>query len=160
MFSKVRNYRTEDKKAVILLDKLVLTEVQAPGLPNQFDDLNDIENNYLKNGLFVVTEVDGEIVGMGAITYPTPGVARVNRMRVHPSYQRRGIASAILKWLEYCAEENGVTKIILDTLIIQEKAQELYESNGYIKTGEGAPNGFRVVMYEKEINPRKSIRSE
>lgn len=152
MFLEVRNYRPEDKKSVIRLDKLVLAEVQAPGLPNHFDDLEDVEQNYLRNGSFVVAEVGKEIVGMGAITYVDPGIARINRMRVHPDHQRQGIAKAILNWLEYQAEENGVEKIVLDTLKIQEKAQALYESNGYSKTGEGSPNGFHIVMYEKEIH--------
>lgn len=152
MFSEVRNYRPEDKEAVILLDKLVLAEVQTTGLPSYFDDLEDIENNYLRNGSFVVAEVDGEIVGMGAITYPKLGIARINRMRVHPDMQRKGIARSILNWLEYRAKENGVEKIVLHTLKNQEKAQALYESNGYSNIGESSPNGFLIVMYEKEIH--------
>ncbi len=92
---------------------------------------------------------------MGAITYPSLGTARINRMRVHPDHQRKGIASALLNWLEYQAEENGVTKVVLNTLKIQEKDQALYESNGYRITGEGSPNGLHILMYEKEIHAGK-----
>jgi hypothetical protein len=38
MYLEVRNYRAEDREVVIRLDKLVLAEVQASGLPSQFDD--------------------------------------------------------------------------------------------------------------------------
>jgi GNAT superfamily N-acetyltransferase len=148
---RIREYDSADHEAVIHLDKMALADLAVPGLPTNFDDLQEIETRYLTNGSFVVAEDGEEIVGMGAIRYIDQQTARINRMRVLPHHQRKGIARTILDWLEFQAEQAGKSIILLNTLAVQENAQRLYESHGYIKTGEGAPDGFRVFMYEKKI---------
>lgn len=143
-----------DREQVIYLDKLALSEVGAEGLPASFNDLDDVESTYMANGTFVVQEQDGLIIGMGGMRYLGSSTAKISRMRVHPDYQGKGIARLILNWLEFKASEASISTIILNTLAIQEKAQNLYESNGYIKVSEGAPDGFAVVMYEKIIGDK------
>ena len=145
----LRPYRPSDQEALIRLDALALSDLSVPGLPSQFEDLKDIETRYLQNGAFVVAEVDGAIAGMGAIRYLDRATARINRMRVDPEYRRRGIARTMLNWLELQAADAGRSKILLNTLASQEAAQQLYQGNGYVKVGEGAPDGFKVFMYEK-----------
>lgn len=154
MFLSVRPYQSADREAVIRLDELALSDLAVPGLPRNFDDLKEIETRYLQNGAFVVAEVDKLIVGMGAIRYIDQDTARINRMRVDPSHRRKGIARTILNWLELQAKEAGKSRILLNTLALQEKAQQLYESNGYLKIGEGEPDGFKIFMYEKKLRVR------
>lgn len=145
----IRQFEANDQDAVIRLDRLSLGEVDAAGLPEVFDDLSNIDDVYLRSGEFIVAERDGELVGMGAIRYLDDNTAKINRMRVHPDYQRQGIASAMLDWLLLRAEENRSSRIILNTLKDQTRAQALYESKGFQRIGEGSPDGFDVVMYEK-----------
>lgn len=38
----------------------------------------------------------------------------------------------ILRWLELGAEEAGKSRIVLNTLAVQQKAQRFYESSGYV----------------------------
>jgi GNAT superfamily N-acetyltransferase len=154
MFLSVRPYQREDQQAVLRLDELALSDLSVPGLPKQFGDLRDIEARYLRNGVFVVAEIDERIVGMGAIRYIDNHTARISRMRVDPAHKRQGIARTILNWLELQAEAAGKSTIVLNTLAVQEKAQQLYESNGYVKVGEGEPDGFRIFMYEKRLRVR------
>lgn len=136
---------------MIQLDKVALSDIEVSGLPQGFDDLMDIEKNYLRTGSFIVAEIESEIVGMGAVRFVDPETARINRMRVHPNHQRKGIARTILNYLEHLAEEAGKNTILLNTLAIQTKAQQLYESNGFIKYGEGSPDGFPIFMYRKQL---------
>ena len=140
-----------DKTSIIELNNKSLSEIEVEGLPDFFSDFNNIESYYLANGTFVVAEIDGELVGMGGLRVVDPGTARINRMRVDPNHQRKGIAREILGLLEEKAKVYSVKKILLNTLKVQLKAQSFYESHGYIKIGEGSPNGFEVVMYEKYL---------
>lgn len=155
MFPSIRPYQAADREAVIRLDELALSDVSVVGLPGNFDDLRDIATHYLRNGAFVVAEVNELIVGMGAIRYIDQDTARINRMRVDPSHRRKGIARTILNWLELQAEHAGRFRIVLNTLATQDNAQQLYESNGYRKVGEGQPDGFEVFMYEKTLRSRR-----
>ena len=150
---RLREYRTEDRESVINLDEIVLAELDAHvrGLPRKFDDLHDIESEYLSSGAFVVAESDEGIVGMGGIRFSPDHTARINRMRVHPEKQGFGIGKKILAWLEEKATNSATQKIVLNTLAIQKNAQKLYESFGYVKVEEGSPDGFDIFMYEKEI---------
>lgn len=151
---RLREYRTKDRESVVALDEIVLAELDALGLPRKFDDLDDIESEYLPNGAFVVAQSDAEIIGMGGIRFYPDKTARINRMRVHPDKQGSGIGKMILAWLEARADDAATGKIVLNTLAIQKNAQRLYESFGYVKVGEGAPDGFAIYMYEKEIKPK------
>ncbi|HWK99454.1 MAG TPA: GNAT family N-acetyltransferase [Parapedobacter sp.] len=154
MFLSIRLYQPADRESVIRLDQLALSDLSVTGLPRQFDDLKEIETRYLPNGAFIVAEIDELIVGMGAIRYIDQDTARINRMRVDPFHRRKGIARAVLNWLEHQAENAGRSRILLNTLATLEKAQQLYESHDYVKIGEGEPDGFRVFMYEKRFGVR------
>lgn len=133
------------------MDQFAMSGLSVAGLPSGFDDLKEVDTLYLQNGSFVVAEIDRQIVGMGAVRYIDQNLARINRMRVDPRYQRQGIARKILNELELKARNAGKTKILLNTLASQEKAQKFYETSGYIKVGEGEPDGFSVFMYEKTL---------
>lgn len=146
---KLREYVQSDRESVIDLHLISIAEVEVDAPEGFFDDLGSIESTYLSSGTFIVAEDGGELVGMGGLRIIEPGVARINRMRVHPFHQRKGIGRKILKKLEEKAQALSAKRILLNTLEIQEKAQKLYESSGYNRLGEGSPDGFKVVMYEK-----------
>lgn len=151
MFHTLRIYEPRDREQVIDLDRLALSDIEADGLPTGFKDLECIEKHYMDNGTFVVVEHEEQIVGMGGMRYLDDNNASIHRMRVHPDYQRMGIAQLILNWLELEASNRPVRKIVLNTLSTQKKAQLFYESQGYSKVSEGKPDGFEVFMYEKQL---------
>lgn len=98
------------------------------------DDLHNIEETYLKgDGEFLVAELDGEIVAMGALRASGTGRAELKRMRVNPRYQRRGLGELILEQLETRARELGVRILQLDTTVAQTAAQHLYRKHGLSK---------------------------
>ena len=66
------------------------------------DDLRDVEAAYLRNGEFLIGEVGGEIVAIGAIRAVTAEVGEPKRVRVDQPYQGlqgHGIGEAISRRL-------------------------------------------------------------
>lgn len=59
---------------------------------------------------FVVAELDGKIVGVGALHLTWNELAEVRSMAVHPDFSRRGIGSAIVKKLLEEGRAVGVKK--------------------------------------------------
>ncbi|WP_375781065.1 GNAT family N-acetyltransferase [Bradyrhizobium sp. ma5] len=78
-------------------------------------------------------------------------VVELKRMRVHPSFQRRGLGTRILRELEARAVALEFKWIVLDTTMIQVGAQRLYESAGYVRRREGVLDGYAVIFYEKRL---------
>jgi len=153
MIIDLRESGADDRESVIALDAVALADLEVPRLPENFNDLENIESEFLSNGAFVVAESDRGIVGMGGIKFMPQGTARIKRMRVHPDSQRLGIGRAILTWLEQRATEAGVGKIVLNTLSVQTGAQQLYDAFGYEQTGAGAPDWVRGDHVRERSQP-------
>ncbi len=82
---------------------------------------------------------DAELVGTATLITDTPPNqphrADVAKVLVHPTYQRRGIAKALMIALERKALEVGKDLLVLDTLT-DSGAESLYASLGWIRVGE------------------------
>ncbi len=79
----------------------------------------------------VVTHIDSEVVGCGAIKKYDSTTVEVKRMYVLTTQRGKGIASQLLQTLETWAKELGNTRCVLETGIRQPEAIALYEKNGY-----------------------------
>lgn len=90
-------------------------------------------------GQFFVAWVDGEPVGLGGWRHAAPDgtategdvVGEVKRMYVVAAHRRRGFSRQILAVLEDDARAAGVTRLRLETGIVQPEAIALYEASGY-----------------------------
>lgn len=100
----------------------------------------------------LVAEIEGEIVGMGALVIAT------NELRacyVSPSAIRNGVGSAIIREIERIALENDVTFLQMDSSVT---AEPFYKAMGYevIEYGEHIlSSGGRMAC----VKMRKSLRS-
>lgn len=151
---KIRRYQSSDYDACWQLHWLGLAEIGATPVKGQgWDrDFSDIEGIYLKNGEFLVGELDGKIVAMGAFKKIDDQTAELKRMRVHPGFQRKGFGQQILDELEKKAKEKGFKKMILDTSQKWQKAQNFYRKNGYTEIGRNDLDGrYNVIYFEKEL---------
>src|SRR5438445_1765384 len=105
-----RRYNPEDRKSVGALSQIphigATADPTAPldlsrDDPGNWDDLWDIDASHIaRGGDFLVYELDGRVVAMGAILPDAAGTAEVNHVRVHPALRRRGIGRAIMRALE------------------------------------------------------------
>ena len=117
--------------------------------------------------ILVVRETPaGPIVGSAQIAFETRANGRhraeVQKVMVHGSHRRRGIARMLMDELEALARARNVRLLVLDTSEGRGGAREFYETLGYIYAG-GIPgyaldpDGFpaKNAIYYKELSPRQ-----
>jgi ribosomal protein S18 acetylase RimI-like enzyme len=163
----IRRYQQSDLDRVRELHEIAMREVGAfiEGAPDP--DLQDIEGAYLDaDGEFLVGEIGGEVVAMGAfrpatgyITEFLDGIsgnaAEIKRMRVAPEHQKNGYGTQIFAELQERAQERDYTELVLDTGPTQEAAKRLYEANGFEEQSreqiEIEDQIFSLIFYRKNI---------
>jgi ribosomal protein S18 acetylase RimI-like enzyme len=135
------------------LSKLAKTgEVQKAARGRGGEPIYSVAAAYIEDGgEFLVGICDGRLVAMAAPRHVTDAVAELNRMRVHPGFQRRGFGRTILAHLEHRAGELGYRTLRLDTAVTLTAAQRLYESAGYREVGRGQLAGAEVIYFEKTL---------
>ena len=96
-------------------------------------DMNDIQKYYFDHaGTFLVIEVEGQIVGMGAIRQLETKVGELKRVSLLPEYQGRGLGYRLITELLQNARQHGYEKIRLETAPVhQKRASALYKRMGF-----------------------------
>jgi ribosomal protein S18 acetylase RimI-like enzyme len=93
--------------------------------------------------------VDGTLAGIIATEYETE-VLVISRLGVHPDYFRRGVATALLNYVETLPSSARCLRVSTGT--INAPARQLYERHGFIKIGEHQiAIGVTMTDYEKWI---------
>jgi putative acetyltransferase len=80
---------------------------------------------------FFLLEVDGEVIGCGALRDLEAGVAELKRMFVRRAHRGRGFARELLTQLEGVATAAGIRRLRLETGTAQHAALALYRTAGY-----------------------------
>lgn len=93
--------------------------------------------------------LDGRLAG--AVSYKHEGdLLDIYRMMVHPDYFRRGIARALLQFVERC--EPDVKRIIVSTGSLNAPARTLYEREGFrVTTEEEIVSRLWITHFEKSL---------
>lgn len=149
----IRPYEDKDLEIVLTLHQKAMEVIGAYKGDGEWDnDLKNIERVYLENnGDFLIGEVNGNIVAMGAYKKSEDGYAEVKRMRVFPEYQGYGYGSEILRNLENSARKKGYKGFILETSIIQTAAQNLYKKFGFKEFMRETIDGFECIWFKKDF---------
>ncbi len=151
-----RPFQEGDREQVRQLHEVALRGTNAFAESGNWDsDLDDVQANYIDNGgNFVVGELDGEIVAMGAYRKlaGSETIAELKRARVRPDLQSQGIGKHLLALREAEIRERGYTAMQCDTTVNQPAAQHVLESAGFVelrRETEGWP--IEVIFYRKEL---------
>ncbi|MGA2835046.1 MAG: GNAT family N-acetyltransferase [Acidimicrobiales bacterium] len=83
------------------------------------------------HGAVVVAWADEKAVGCGAVRLLDDRTAELKRMYILPEYRRKGMAAAILRFLEDQASALGATRVVLETVVEPPAAVALYRAAGY-----------------------------
>ena len=102
-------------------------------------------------GAFVVAYEGERAVGCGGLKRLDEQTAEIKRMFVAPQTRGRGVARAILAWLERAAAERGYGAIRLDTGPEQPHAAALYRSAGYREIADYNANPAASHWFEKPL---------
>jgi ribosomal protein S18 acetylase RimI-like enzyme len=169
----VRGFRPADRDAVWDLHERALRDAGAfdPDLTHLDDAFRRISEVYVDpGGAFLVGELEGSIVAMGAfrpLTAPKSEAGRalsyasavddpesaaaLKRMRVDPECYRQGFGSEILAALERRASDRGIQTLVLDTTPGQTAARAFYESHGYQRVDRRETDLGTVLLYRRYI---------
>ena len=102
-----------------------------------------------RNVNVLVARVHERIVGFAIMRYGDD-IAHLDLLAVAPPYQRGGVGSRLLEWLEKCAMVAGIFRIDLEVRTNNTAAHRFYERWGYRKLVhlpgyyQGVEDGFRM----------------
>jgi len=144
----IRSFRPEDQAAVKTLILEGLGERWGTIDPAKNPDLDEIAVSYA-GGFFRVAEMDGRIVGTGALVPRAEGESEIRRMSVARDQRRRGIGGAILDRLIGDAQASGCRRVILETTSTWEDAVAFYRKRGFSITHAREGDTYFLL----ELNP-------
>ncbi|THF67461.1 GNAT family N-acetyltransferase [Pseudothauera nasutitermitis] len=130
-----------------------LDAYQKPLYPAESHHGIDVAALSRPNVLFAVArDGGGRAIGCGAIVLED-AYGELKRMFVRPAQRGRGIARALLAWLEAEARTHGCHRFMLETGYLQPAAIALYERAGYRRRGPfgGYGEDPNSVFMEKRI---------
>ena len=117
-------------EVIALID--ALDAYQKPMYPPESHHGIDLEALSRPNVLFAVArDGAGRAIACGAIVLES-GYGEIKRMYVMPEQRGRGIARALLRFLEEAAAARGVGSFAIETGNRQHEAIALYEHAGYV----------------------------
>ena len=164
----LRHATLQDIPAVMALVRRVVPLMRATG-NLQWDD------HYPNPGVFErdvtlgqlwLAEIGNEIAGVAAITtdqepeYANVGwdiqetAIVVHRVAVHPAFQGKGVAKALMQQAETVATERRIPVLRIDTNSHNQATQSLFPKLGYTYAGETGFSfrpGLRFLCYEKRL---------
>jgi ribosomal protein S18 acetylase RimI-like enzyme len=95
-------------------------------------DIDDIAAQYLASGqTFLVAQIDGVLVGTGALIREDAQTGRIVRMSVAREQRRKGIAQALMAHLMDAARERGFARLVLETNLDWDDAIAFYQRCGF-----------------------------
>lgn len=141
---------TDFRSLVTALDKLLAQRNgEDQSFYEQFNQVADIKH-------CVVAYIDGVPVGCGAIkAYEADGM-EIKRMFVTQEFRGKGVATAILKALEWWAVGLHASYCILETGKILPEAIALYHKNGYSLI----PNYGQYTGVEESVCFKKAVSDD
>jgi ribosomal protein S18 acetylase RimI-like enzyme len=153
----IRRYQPVDYERVVELHVLGLrqtgTHIDSWAWGRDLESPEALAATYLGDrGDFLVGELEGVIVAMGALRPFDDTRVEMKRVRVDPNHQRRGFGEAIVVRLEQRARELGASAVHLDTTTGQEPAIAMYRKLGYDEIGRGSLPRFDIVLMEKPLS--------
>lgn len=99
----------------------------------KLSEMDDMQKNYFENGgTFLVTSLNGHIIGTGAIRYLEEGVCELKRLWLLLEYHGQGLGYRMMQELFRIAREKDykVMRLLTDP-IVQKRAVEFYVRLGF-----------------------------
>jgi GNAT superfamily N-acetyltransferase len=87
-------------------------------------------------GIYYFVELEGAIIGMGALHQIREKTGEIKRMYIRPAYRGKGYGKALLEQLLQKAKEFGYHSIYLDSARFMTAAHHLYRSFGFVERKE------------------------
>lgn len=102
-------------------------------------------------GWFVVARLDGRPVGCGALKKLEPGAGEIKRVWTAQPARGKGVARAIMAFLESIAADEGLAVVRLDTNRSLVEARTMYLRMGYREIAPYNDNPYADHWFEKTL---------
>jgi ribosomal protein S18 acetylase RimI-like enzyme len=133
---RIRKLRESDIGSIVKIVYKVMGPSDAKkALVDLTTSLHKAVNQYFKVDEFYVVEVNGSVVGGGgvwALKYD-PNIVRLDWFVVDPKYQRKGLATMLMRFFEKKLRKKKIKMILTETSSGKEyrAAMNFYTKNGF-----------------------------
>ena len=83
---------------------------------------------------FLLVEVDGEIAGTISLRKIRRDCGEIKRMYIKPEFRGKKLGNLMIEKVISISEENGFSKLFLDTSLFMSSAVSLYKKFGFKET--------------------------
>lgn len=153
---------THDAEEILAVMNISNREAYREVIPKEhFKDpilfLDEVLENF-ERMTWCVYRVKGRVVGTGGLSIQSDDTGRIHLVYVLPEYQRRGIGTAVVTYLEERAREMGLKRARLLTVKKAQWAVTFYKKLGYTLREEVERTWGPDVWMAKELGASTSDR--
>lgn len=129
---RIRSFISDDQEQAKKLILSGLAEHFSAIDPALNPDLNNIYESYIAQGsLFIVAELEGTLIGAGALIAEGETIGRIVRVSVSESHRRMGVGRLLTEKLIEAASTRQFGKIVVETNEDWYDAIRLYQRCGF-----------------------------
>ena len=96
--------------------------------------MNNLDKFAEPDGRLLLVEVDGEIAGTISLRKIREDAGEIKRMFVKPKFRGKKLGNLMVEKVISISEENGFSKLFLDTSLFMSSAVSLYKKFGFKET--------------------------
>jgi len=108
--------------------------------------MNNLDKFAEPDGRLLLVEVDGEIAGTISFRKIREDAGEIKRMYVKPKFRGKKLGNLMIENVTSISEENGFSKLFLDTAIFMSSAVSLYKKYGFKEI-----NSYPECIVAKEL---------
>ena len=97
--------------------------------------MNNLDKFAEPDGRLLLVEVDGEIAGTISLRKIRRDCGEIKRMYIKPEFRGKKLGNLMIEKVISISEENGFSKLFLDTSLFMSSAVSLYKKFGFKETG-------------------------
>ena len=96
--------------------------------------MNNLDKFAKPDGRLLLVEVDGKIAGTISLRKIREDAGEIKRMYVKPKFRGKKLGNLMIEKVISISEENGFSKLFLDTSLFMSSAVSLYKKYGFKET--------------------------
>ena len=93
--------------------------------------MNNLDKFSEPDGRLLLVEVDGEIAGTISLRKIREDAGEIKRMYVKPKFRGKKLGNLMVEKVIIISEENGFSKLFLDTSLFMSSAESIYKKYGF-----------------------------
>ena len=154
----VRRARLDDVEKILFVINTTNEQLFQDIIPNEHFITPILEEQRLREQLgemsFIVSEQEGNVIGVAASNETEPGVVEMHWVYVLSQFQRSGFGSQLVSRIEEEARLNNSMIIRVATLMEATWAIRFYQGLGYVISGKRQnPWGYDTILEKRLDDP-------